>query len=97
MQREVALAILRDHADELKSSYDVRTLSLFGSVARDEARPESDVDVLVEFVGAPTFSGYMDLKFRLEELFGRRVDLVTVGGLRPRVRPYVERDLIRVA
>lgn len=75
----------------------VRSLSLFGSVARDEAGPGSDVDVLVEFADEPTFAGYMDLKFRLEDLFGRRVDLVTVGGLRPRVRPYVEEDLIRVA
>lgn len=97
MWRDEALSILREHAEELKSSYSVRTLSLFGSVARNEAGPESDVDILVEFVGEPTFSGYMDLKFRLEDLFGCRVDLVTVAGLRPRVRPYVERDLIRVA
>jgi predicted nucleotidyltransferase len=39
----------------------------------------------------------MDLKFRLEELFGRRVDLATASGLRERVRPYVEQDLIYVA
>lgn len=97
MRREEALEILREHSGELKSSFGVRTLSLFGSVARDEAGPESDVDLLVEFAGEPTFSGYMDLKFHLEELFGRRVDLVTVGGLRSRVRPYVEKDLIRVA
>lgn len=96
MRRDEVLRILREHKGEL-DALGIRSLAIFGSVARDEAGPESDVDVLVEFVDAPTFAGYMDLKFRLEDLFGRRVDLVTVGGLRPRVRPYVERDLIRVA
>jgi len=81
----------------LRRTFGIGTLALFGSVARDEAGPASDVDVLVEFLEAPTFDGYMDLKLRLEELFGRRVDLVTRSGLRERARPYVEQDLIRVA
>lgn len=97
MQRDEALRILGEHAAELRETFGLSTLALFGSVARDEAGPESDVDVLVEFVEPETFAGYMDLKLRLEELFGRRVDLVTVAGLRERVRPYVERELIRVA
>lgn len=96
MRRDEALAILWAHADELKAM-GAASVALFGSVARDEAGPGSDVDVLVEFAEPETFASYMDLKFRLEELFGRRVDLLTVEGLRPRVRPYVERDLIRVA
>jgi len=97
MRRDEALAILRAHAEELRSTFGVGALSLFGSVARDEAGAESDVDVLVEFAGSETFATYMDLKLFLEDRFGRRVDLVTAEGLRPRVRPYVERDLIRVA
>lgn len=97
MRRDKALTILRAHAEELRSTFGVDTLSLFGSVARDEAGSESDVDVLVEFIEPETFATYMDLKFFLEDLFGRRVDLVTAEGLRPRVRPYVERDLIHVA
>jgi uncharacterized protein len=97
MQRDEALQILREHAAELRRTFGIGTLALFGSVARDEAGPESDIDVLVEFTEPETFASYMDLKLRLEELFGRRIDLVTVGGLRERVRPYVERELIRVA
>ena len=97
MRRDEALRILREHKDELKSSFGVGSLSLFGSMARDEAGPESDVDVLVEFIEPETFASYVDLKFFLEDLFGRRVDLVTVEGLRERIRPYVERELIRVA
>jgi predicted nucleotidyltransferase len=97
MQCEEALRILREHAGELKQTFGISTLALFGSVARGEAGAESDVDVLVEFIGEPTFSGYMDLKLRLETIFGRRVDLVTRSGLRPRARPYVEQDLVHVA
>jgi predicted nucleotidyltransferase len=52
--------------------------------------------VLVSFRGRATFDGYMGLKSYLEELFGRKVDLVTEKGLKPRARSHVERDLIRV-
>lgn len=96
MRRDEVLRILREHKAEL-DAMGISSLSVFGSVARDEAGPESDVDLLVEFAEPETFASYMDAKLYLEDLFGRRVDLVTVGGLRERVRPYVERDLIRVA
>ena len=74
----------------------ISELRLFGSHGRDEARDDSDIDLLVEFSGRPTFDGYMDLKFFLEDLFGRRVDLVIAGSLRPELRPAVEREAIRV-
>ena len=57
----------------------------------------SDIDVLVEFAGAPTFDRYMDLKFFLESLFGISVDLVTVDAVKPRMWPAIERSLINVA
>jgi len=96
MRRNEALRILREHRGEL-DALGIRSLSLFGSVARDEAGPESDVDLLVEFAEPETFATYMDAKLYFEDLFGRRVDLVTVEGLRDRIRPYVERELVRVA
>jgi predicted nucleotidyltransferase len=55
----------------------IKSMAIFGSVARDEARPDRDVNILVEFQGPATFNGYMCLKFFLEELLGRPVDLVT--------------------
>ena len=70
---------------------------LFGSAARGEMGPDSDVDLLVEFERPPTFLGYMDLIDHLEQLFGTRVGLATHNKLKPRARPYVERELIRVA
>ena len=84
------------HRRDLRS-FGVRSLRLFGSVARGEADPGSDVDLLVDFEDTPTFSGFMQLKFFLEELLSCRVDLVTEKGLRERVRPYVEMDAVRVA
>jgi len=88
--------LLHAHRRDLRS-FGVRSLRLFGSVARGEADPGSDVDLLVDFEDTPTFSGFMQLKIFLEELLSCRVDLVTEKGLRERVRPYVEMDAVRVA
>ena len=70
---------------------------LFGSAARDQLRPDSDIDVLVDFDGPATFDRYFGLKDRLEQAFGRPVDLVTSRGLKPRARAQVEREMVRVA
>jgi predicted nucleotidyltransferase len=96
MNRNEVLTILAAHRDEILG-YGVRSLSLFGSVARGESGPESDVDLLVDFGRPPSFDSYMNLKLALEDLLGKRVDLVTIGGLRVGSRPGVEKDAIRVA
>ena len=96
MRRDDVLAMLGEHREDL-DQFGLRSLRLFGSAARDEALPESDVDLLVDFKVRPTFSRYMELQIFLEDLLGVKVDLVTESGLRDRVRPYVERDAIRVA
>ena len=75
----------------------VRTLDLFGSAARGSLHPDSDVDVLVDFHGPARFEPFMDLKLLLEEALGRRVDLVTTGGLKPALRARIAPDLLRVA
>ena len=95
MQADEVLAILRAHLPEL-NALGVRSLALFGSVARGEARPESDVDLLVEFDPPLSFDSYMDAKFRLEALLRRPVDLITSAGLKPELRPTIERECIRV-
>lgn len=96
MRRNKILNVLHAHTEEL-GRFGVRSLRLFGSVARDEASGASDVDLLVDFQETPTFSGFMDLRIFLEDLLGAKVDLVTERGLRDRVRPYVESEAIRVA
>ena len=95
--RASILRALSEHLPAFRMRYGVKMLALFGSAARDALRPQSDVDVLVEFQGLATFSRYFDLKDELEKLLGRPVDLVTLRGLKPRARRSVEQELIRVA
>ena len=97
MKREAVLTILSQHRRHLELHHGVRFIALFGSVARDQASPESDIDVLVEFATRPGFDGYMRLKESLEALLGQRVDLVMTGALKPSIRPEIEREAIRVA
>ena len=75
----------------------VRTLSVFGSVARDQAGPGSDVDFLVEFQAPVSFFELFDLQDRLESLLGCKVDLVTRGGLRPELRDGILAEAVRAA
>jgi hypothetical protein len=95
MKRNDILQVLAAHRQTI-AEFGVRSLAVFGSVARDEARPDSDVDVLVEFEGRATFDQYMDLKFFLEDLLGHPVDLVTRKALKPRLKPYVEKEALYV-
>lgn len=97
MQRDEALAILQAHKDEIISRYHVKHLALFGSTARNEAREESDVDVLVDFDGPANSKNYFGLLFFLEDLFNRHIDLVTTKALRAPFRPYVDKEAIHVA
>lgn len=79
----------------LRERFGVMRIGIFGSTARGEDRPESDVDVLVEFApGQTTFRNFMELVFYLEDTFGRRVDLVTEPGLGKYLRPYVEQEVV---
>ena len=96
MRRDQILGILGAHRQDL-SRRGVRSLRLFGSTARDEASPESDVDLLVAFDAPPSYSDFMRLRIFLEDLLGVEVDLVTETGLRERVRARVEEEAIRVA
>ena len=75
----------------------VKRLAIFGSVARGEARRNSDVDILVEFDGAVTFDRFMDTKFYLEDLLKRKVDLVLPSALKPRLKARIAKDLIYVS
>ena len=76
--------------------FDVAGLALFGSFARDQATAESDVDILVRFDGPATSRSYFGVQFYIEDLLGRRVDLVTNKALRSEFRPYVEHEALDV-
>jgi predicted nucleotidyltransferase len=96
MNRDTVLRKLHEHRAEMSTRFGARRIALFGSAARDELSPDSDVDVLVDFEPSPTFERYCGLQDYLEELMGRRVDLVTQRGLKPRAWQTVRQDLIDV-
>lgn len=74
----------------------VEYIGIFGSVARGEAEPNSDVDVLVKFKGRPTFAAYLKLDESLRNRLGRDVDLITEGAVNKFLRPQIEQDLIMI-
>jgi hypothetical protein len=95
MRRNEIFHILSERRAELER-FGVKSLALFGSVARDEARENSDIDMLVDFSHIPGFFQFMDLKFFLEDLLGCKVDLVMPKTLKPRIRPRIEREAVHV-
>ena len=97
MDQETAFKLLREAIPGLRRRYAVLRLGVFGSFARGEAGPDSDVDVLVEFDGPATLDGFMGLKMELEDLLGTRVDLATPKSLRPSLRALIEKDIRDVA
>ena len=98
MRREEALKILKEHKPELKRRFGVEVVALFGSTVRDEAGPDSDVDVLVEF--APGFEAslldFIDLKHFLSDEMNAQVDLVHRKTLIPELRSVILAESVYV-
>jgi predicted nucleotidyltransferase len=97
MNRDLVIRILKEKKTELAKQYGVKSLSLFGSVARDESTSISDVDVIAEFSRPAGYFGLFALQDHLEKMLGCSVDLGTPDSLKPRVRKRVMGELIRVA
>ncbi|MBS1814816.1 MAG: nucleotidyltransferase family protein [Acidobacteria bacterium] len=95
MNREEVLRILREHEPQLKAAGIVH-LRLFGSVARGEQRPDSDVDLMAEFDDERVLS-LLDLakmKIAMEDLLGRDVDFIEQYALKPRIRQRAEAEAV---
>ncbi len=87
------LKLIQGNANVLKG-YGVKRIGLFGSFIRSSQNRSSDIDILVEFCqGEKDFDNYMDLKFFLEKLFHRRVDLVLKEALKKEIKPYIIREI----
>ena len=95
MQQQAVLNCLMKDQKNLKH-YGVKTLSLFGSVARGEEKESSDVDILVSFKNSLGLFAFMALKDHLEEVLGMEVDLVTEKALHPHLRNKILQELIHV-
>jgi uncharacterized protein len=92
MNCESILRKLEENRETIRG-FGVRRLGIFGSYARGEQTEASDMDFLVEFE-KKTFDNYMDLKFFLEGLFGRRVDLVVAEAVKPRLRKPIFEETV---
>jgi len=97
MKKRDVIRVLKTQGKELEERFNVASLSLFGSVARDEAGTDSDVDLLVEFTKPVGLFQFIELQQRLEELLGCKVDLGTTRSLKPRIKDHVLQEAIRVA
>jgi predicted nucleotidyltransferase len=93
MNRAQIIQRLSEHKGEL-DAFGVRSLSLFGSVARGEERPGSDIDILVEFEQVGGLFEFVRLKNYLEKTLGQTVDLVTPDALKPQLREKILRESI---
>ena len=96
MKRSQVIQVLSERQGELARQYGVKSLALFGSVARDQASSTSDVDLLVEFDRPVGYFGLFALQDHLESLLGCKVDLGTPDSLKPRIRERVMGECIRV-
>lgn len=96
MNRSRALELLTQSKPTLVARYGVTQLALFGSTARNNARSDSDIDILVAFDGPATSERYFGVQFYLEDLFGCEIDLVTEKALRVELRPFIEKEAVRV-
>ncbi len=93
MTREEALQLLQENMDTIRS-FGVKRIGLFGSVVRNEATQESDVDVVVEFErGKARMKNVLGLIDFLEELFGREIDLLTPDGIETIRIPHIKREI----
>ncbi|MFZ9736728.1 MAG: nucleotidyltransferase family protein [Prochlorotrichaceae cyanobacterium] len=96
MKKQQVLDLLTQQFVDIRDRFGVERLALFGSTARDEAQPDSDIDILVEFSGKADSKRYFGLLFYLEDQLGYPLDLVTDKALRPELRPFIEQEAIYV-
>ena len=93
MTRDDIMHRIREH-DDFLILHGIKRIGLFGSYARGEQREDSDIDLLVEFdEGKKSFDNFMDLSFFLEDILGKRIDLLTLESVSQFMRPYIEKDV----
>jgi len=89
--------VLQSQAEEIRTRFHVRSLSVFGSAVKGLAATESDIDILVQFSKTPGMFDFLRLKQYLEDLLGKPVDLVTEGALKKQLREEILREAVRVS
>jgi predicted nucleotidyltransferase len=90
------LGILRTHLPALATQYRIKSLGLFGSYVRNEQKPTSDLDILVEFKEAPSLFEFIRLEHQLSDLLGVKVDLVMKDSLKPAIGKRILQEVVPV-
>ncbi len=94
--REHIIGKLTDIADEYKRKYRLKRIGLFGSVARNEATEDSDIDIVIEF-DKPNLFLQAELMLKLKALFGRDVDVISIWKhMNPKLKARIDREAIYV-
>lgn len=96
VERDEALRILAEHRQEI-AAFGVKSLAIFGSVARNEAGPDSDVDILVEFSVPVGYFKFFEVQEFLESILVRKVDLVPRDSIKPRLRERILGEAVDAA
>jgi predicted nucleotidyltransferase len=86
----------KDKLDKIFKEYGVKKAAVFGSIARGEAKKSSDIDILVEFIGEKSLLDLVGLKFALEKILKRKVDITTYNALHPLLRDSILKDQILI-
>jgi predicted nucleotidyltransferase len=94
MTKSYILHFLNENKSFLKQQYQVNSIGLFGSFARDEHDENSDIDIVVDMPSS--FDAYYDLKYFLEDAFNKRVDLGLKNSLRKLIESEIEKEIIYV-
>ena len=93
MTRNEIMHLIREH-DDFLIRHGVKRIALFGSHARGDERADSDIDLIVEFdAGRKNYDNFIEICFFLEDLLGRKVDLLTPESMSPYIRPFIEKDV----
>lgn len=77
--------IIEENKSELEKNYNIKEIGIFGSFVRGENSPESDIDILVDFLEVPTLFKFINLENHLSDLLGRKVDLVVKDSLKQHI------------
>ncbi len=96
LDRQEICSLLAERKDEIQRLYGVTRIGLFGSFSRGEQREDSDIDIVVELESANVFRAFFGLKYYLERLLGKPVDLGLEHTLKPMVRDQVGQDILYV-
>jgi len=88
--------VLKKYKTELYKKYNIKTLGIFGSYARGEENPESDIDILVEYEITPGFFKFIDLEDELSKIFNRKIDLVTKPALKELIKDDILKEVIYI-